>query len=445
MAVLTRRRDLSGPLSSDQFDANIDNLDDRVTDLEDNPPTAVSIDSINTVEDQMTITLTDLSTQGPFTLPTARWNDRGTWAALTPYAVNDTFGINGTFYLVIFAHTSGASFDAGANDGMGHDYYHAIFTEPGNSLPDGGLTGQNLRKASDTDYDTEWGFDDASETTFTPSSDSDLSSDNVADALEELETLIATEVGAVDAADVSFEASSDSDLVSTNVADALEELEGMIGGGAVDAADVTFEAPSDSSLVSTNVADALVELETDIDGKLALADVVGKQTLWIPASAMLSRVTNGPALGTVETSSNKNMIRTLDYDTTTQEFAQVDIPLPKSWNNGTVTFAFYWSHAATVTNFGVAFGVDAIAISDNETLDVSFGTAGVVTDTGGTTDKLYVSSESSAITIAGTPATGDLVQFRIHRDPANGSDNLAVDARLHGIKLYYTTSATTDA
>jgi hypothetical protein len=173
--------------------------------------------------------------------------------------------------------------------------------------------------------------------------------------------------------------------------------------------------------------------------------VVGKQTIWIPAAAMTPRTTNGAAAGTVEATTNKNMIKTLDFDATTQEFAQFDVAMPKSWNNGTVTFQPFWSHAATTTNFGVVFGLDAVAVSDDDTFDVAFGTAQTSTDTGGTTDDLYAGPESSAITIAGTPATGDLVQFRVHRDPANGSDTMAVDARLHGIKLFFTTSAATDA
>ena len=68
---------------------------------------------------------------------------------------------------------------------------------------------------------------------------------------------------------------------------------------------------------------------------------------------MIPRTTNGPSIGTVEMSTNKNMFKTLDYDTTTQEFAQFEIAMPKSWNNSTITFQPVWSHAATTTNFGL--------------------------------------------------------------------------------------------
>ncbi len=213
-------------------------------------------------------------------------------------------------------------------------------------------------------------------------------------------------------------------------------------------------AKSQINFASSTAPSAPVDGDFWFDGTNLIARIssassivarAGKQTIWIPAVAMKPRSTNGAALNAIEMATNKNMITTLDYDTTTQEFAQVDIPLPKSWNNGTITFVPYWSHPATTTNFGVVWGVDAIAISDGDALDVAFGTEQTSTDTGGTTDTMYVGPESSAITIAGTPATADMVQFRIHRDPASGSDTLAVDARLHGVKLFYTTSAANDA
>lgn len=171
----------------------------------------------------------------------------------------------------------------------------------------------------------------------------------------------------------------------------------------------------------------------------------GKETIWIPAGAMVPRLTNGPSVGTVEMSSNKNMFKTLDFDTATQEFAQFEVFFPKSWNLGTVTFQPVWSHASTTTNFGVVFGLAGVARSDDDAGDVAFGTAQTSTDTGGTTNDIYIGPESSAITIAGTPAAGDTVQFQINRTVADASDTMAVDARLHGIRLFFTTNAATDA
>jgi hypothetical protein len=88
----------------------------------------------------------------------------------------------------------------------------------------------------------------------------------------------------------------------------------------------------------------------------------------------------------------------------------------------------------------VRWGIQGVAISNDDTIAVAYGTAQEVTDTGGTTNDLYVSPATSAITIAGTPAADDMVAFRVYRDPANGADTMAIDARLHGVAIFYTTN-----
>lgn len=177
----------------------------------------------------------------------------------------------------------------------------------------------------------------------------------------------------------------------------------------------------------------------------AEAAFVGKHSIWVPAIAMIPRTTNGAASGTVEMTTNRNMVKTLDFDATGQEHAQFDIRMPKSWNVGTVTFIPVWSHASTTTNFGVVWALSGVAISNDDTLDVAFGTQVTSTDTGGTTNDLYQGPESAAITIGGTPAAEDYVQFRIQRVVSDGADTMAIDARLHGILLLYTTAEMNDA
>lgn len=168
----------------------------------------------------------------------------------------------------------------------------------------------------------------------------------------------------------------------------------------------------------------------------------GKQTIFIPATAMVPRVTNGAASGSVEQTTNKNMVKSLDFDTTTQEFAQFSVAFPKSWNLGTVTFAPHFSQLTTAAG-NVVFGLAGVAVSSTDALDVAFGTAQTSDTTAGTANLEYVGPESSAITIAGTPAANDRVMFQINRTVA--SDSLAQDARLHGIRLFFTTNAATDA
>ena len=171
---------------------------------------------------------------------------------------------------------------------------------------------------------------------------------------------------------------------------------------------------------------------------------IGQQTIWVPASGMIPATTNGAAFGSSETTTNKVMVTTLDFDTTTEEFAQFMIQMPKSWNEGTLVAQFVWTHAATTTNFGVCWGFEAVAISDDDASDAAWGTEVATTDTGGTTGDVYISAESSAVTVGGTPAAEDLVAFRVTRVVGNGGDTMAIDAKLIGVKIHYTTDAGTD-
>lgn len=183
----------------------------------------------------------------------------------------------------------------------------------------------------------------------------------------------------------------------------------------------------------------------EISGGGGGGSTIGKQSITIMASAIRPSVTGGPSVATIASAANQPDISTVDFDPTTQEYAQFSIAMPKKWNEGTITFKPYWSHAATTTNFGVVWSLQAVAMANDDTILANFGTAQTSTDTGGTTSDVYIGPESSAITVAGTPGSEDLVFFRISRVTGDGGDTMAIDARLHGILLYVTTDADTDA
>lgn len=170
----------------------------------------------------------------------------------------------------------------------------------------------------------------------------------------------------------------------------------------------------------------------------------GRTARWIPARDMSPSASGGcAALATIASAANQPDIQTLDFDQTTQEFAQFAVLMPKRWDRGTVTFAPVWSHAAAAT-FGVVWELQAVAVSNDDAIAVAYGTAVGSTDTGGTTNDVYIGPESAAITVAGSPAVGDVVFFRLARAPVNGSDTLNADARLHGIELYFNCAAEND-
>ena len=193
---------------------------------------------------------------------------------------------------------------------------------------------------------------------------------------------------------------------------------------------------------------------TDVDtvqtfmqsGLLAEANIVGKHSIWVPAASITPTASNGCALRTqVETTSGRPDMDVLDFDDGSDEHAQFSVAFPKSWNLGTVTFQAFWTSTATDTD-GVAWALQGVACSNDGTVDVAYGTAVVVTDDNiSAAEDCLVTSESGAVTIAGTPADDDLCFFRIFRDVSNANDDMAEDARLFGVKLFYTTDALNDA
>jgi hypothetical protein len=243
---------------------------------------------------------------------------------------------------------------------------------------------------------------------------------------------------------------NDSAVDGATVSDALEELQSKIDGLSASTVDYTPVDASDwdSSTDPGNVDDALDQLAARtkaLEGG-GSGGSAGRHSIPIMAGAMTPSVVSGcAALATIASASNQPDIQTLNFDASAIEYAQFAIPMPKSWNEGTVTFVPIWSHAATTTNFDVIWGLQAVAVSNDDPIPAAYGTAQSSTDTGGTTDDLYRGPESSAITVAGTPAAEDVVFFRIYRNATDGADTLAIDARLHGIVLYITTDAENDA
>jgi hypothetical protein len=185
-------------------------------------------------------------------------------------------------------------------------------------------------------------------------------------------------------------------------------------------------------------------LQTALDAKANLADIVGKQTIWLPAGAMTARSTTGASSSTEELVTNDVMVGYWAFDAAVSEAVQAMIRMPKGWNESTLEVEFLWKHPATTTSFGVKWGVRARAISNDDAVDAAWGTEQEVADTGGTTADLYTTAMTAALTVGSSPAAGDLVALEFYRDPADAADTMAVDAHLIGVTIVYTTDAARD-
>lgn len=172
---------------------------------------------------------------------------------------------------------------------------------------------------------------------------------------------------------------------------------------------------------------------------------VGKRTIWVPAVQMYGETTNGAAAGQAELTNDQPELKVLDFDDTTNEAVQFTIAFPKEWDESTqITYQVFWTSSAAIQNDAV-WGLQAVCHGDTDAIDAAFGTAVEVTDThsNNVANVQNVSVESASVTIGGTPTVDKLSYFRLYRNAVDAADTLVGDARLLGVKVFYTTDAAT--
>ena len=213
------------------------------------------------------------------------------------------------------------------------------------------------------------------------------------------------------------------------------------GGGVtfaqnIQTADIELGHASDTTIARS--ASGTVTIEGSV------ISTAGVQNMWIPATAMTPRDNAGCAsIATVAAGTNgRPDFHVLDFDKDSDEHAQFMVAMPKSWDGGNINYYVYWIGIAATT--GVAWGLQALSLNDNEEFDQAYGTAVIVQDDSqGDATELLVSAKSGDVACGG--ADGDLVCFQFYRDVSDGNDDMSGDARLVGILVEYTTTAATDA
>jgi len=204
------------------------------------------------------------------------------------------------------------------------------------------------------------------------------------------------------------------------------------------------------SSVSTSGTDTNIDININPGGTgvlksgTAAVKIAGTETIFVPAQAMFGTTTNGADAQAVETTATRPEMKVLDFDPSTIEYAQFSIAMPKSWDEGTLTFQAFWSPSSTDTGAAL-IGLQGISVANDATSDVAFPTAVDVTDNGtGTVEDVLVSPVSAAVTVT-SAAADTYTYFQVSRNATSGSDSFTGDVRLLGIKLFYTTDAANDA
>ncbi|MCH9002887.1 MAG: hypothetical protein IIC02_09970, partial [Planctomycetes bacterium] len=143
-------------------------------------------------------------------------------------------------------------------------------------------------------------------------------------------------------------------------------------------------------------------------------------SIYWPAGAIVEDGTNcaTPALVTINSGPKQYTIVCTDNDSST---LYGNVGMPDSWDGGTFTYRVYWTTAAGGSSQTVAWDLQARAFADDDPLDAAQGTAIEVTDIWIANDDVHITSESSALTVAGSPAGATITDV-----PATISTNTVI-------------------
>ena len=168
----------------------------------------------------------------------------------------------------------------------------------------------------------------------------------------------------------------------------------------------------------------------------------GKQSIWVPASAMSSSGATAPALSRINLTVSSFYV--MAFDSATEEYANFQIRMPKSWDEGNITYTPVWTANSTSAT-GVVWGLAAKSIGNGESLDSGWGSTVLVSDTNTSTAyQCHIAPESAPFAVLNSTES-EFVMFTVLRQVANASDTLASDALLLGMMINYNTNSQDDA
>ncbi len=176
--------------------------------------------------------------------------------------------------------------------------------------------------------------------------------------------------------------------------------------------------------------------------------------IFLPAAAFYPSTTSGAGGLTLTEYSDTGVLDLLHYDFdggATDEYIFANIKFPPSWDLSTIKLKFHWAGASGCSQADiVTWGADAVVLGNDDNIDgTAHGTSVTVDDaiTAGLDGDILVSGATGALTIAGTPALGDIINLRVYRDAdgSEGSDDMTEDAYLFGVTIQYKRTSTTAA
>ena len=221
------------------------------------------------------------------------------------------------------------------------------------------------------------------------------------------------------------------------------DLEFYCTNGTTESIVLKLDADKAATFYSSVACRSLVASSGSITG-------INYRTIYVDAGSMVPAETNGAqALTEQMHATNFTTMDYMAFDKATEEYADFKVVMPEQYDNGTVKVKFYWKPSDAEASVSVIWGIKAYAATDSDALTGAsgvWGTAVEIEDESlNTDDDLHVSAATAAMTIAGTPAEGKLVFFRVYRKAADGTDDYDADAHLLGVNIQYRESSTASA
>jgi len=138
----------------------------------------------------------------------------------------------------------------------------------------------------------------------------------------------------------------------------------------------------------------------------------------------------------IGSATNDIMQDSMDFDEATDEFVGAWFTLPSWYVSGNVAITFHWTAASGSGDVYWTAGIRAYP--EGEAMDQSITLPSATPDTLTTAGDMHVGATFSSEAIQGTGEAANVPCYiKISRDADNGSDNLAVDAKLLGVTITF--------
>ena len=201
----------------------------------------------------------------------------------------------------------------------------------------------------------------------------------------------------------------------------------------------------DGHAIGATVANTGAFTTVTDDGNRVLT--TGTRVLPIKASSFIPSLVAGPSsiirvLGSGRATTAMSL---LSFDSSTEQYASLSIPMPKSWDSGTVTGKFRWMGVAGSGNTN--WGFTCAAVNHDQTLTgLTYGADKFVGSTFTAGYDHIVSSNTSTQTPSGTGGDATELYITVFRDAAsaNGIDSYTSNAELISFELYYNINSPND-